>query len=317
MNFDTVSIRVGEKIIPVYKDFLTSVSPYFQKAFNGSFKKADERSIALEGISEQTFRIFLYWIHAQSLQFDTSSAALDHSALLPPHEVARLATSSDKTAQSIEENNDEEDEGNESDTTSQSGRTPAFDEEAFHTRCETETLYFESTIWVGKSNLFHLTVAELFVFADKYMVPQLRDDILTAFVGQCWKWNWWPDEATDLVNIIYSNMPASSTFAKFLACSIAWVGFPGDKGDAVDRMQSLRRLNPDLAFEVGVTYAKQAQGHKDHDVSVDISTNLPNSCLFHEHSLVDQEQCRKRIANRPHIFTAILDACAKDVRGAS
>ncbi|KZM19387.1 uncharacterized protein EKO05_0002969 [Ascochyta rabiei] len=316
MNLDTVSIRVGEKDISVYKDLLTQVSPYFEKAFNGSFKEADERHITLEGVSEQTFREFLYWIHAQSLQFDTSSTALDHSAILPPDEVARLAASVDETAGAIEEDSDEEDEDYKSDTTSETKHTPAFDEDAFYTRCEAEETYCASPTWAEHSELFCVAMAKLFVFADKYSVHQLRDDILTALIGQCWKWNWFPDEE-HLADVVYSDLPGASKFVKFLAGCIACSELSASKGDAARRMQSLRDINPDIAFEVGVTYAEMVQGHQDHDILVDLSRSMPNSCLYHDHSLFDEEQCRKRIADRPHIFTAILVACAKDVRGAS
>lgn len=113
--------------------------------------------------------------------------------------------------------------------------------------------------------------------------------------------------------MIYGNLPASSKFAKFLAYSIAWIGIPCGKGDVEQKMQALRELSPDLAFEVGVSYAVQARSHKRYKMSIDISDHVPNSCLFHDHTGLTETECRKRIASKSHVFTAILDACARAV----
>lgn len=110
---------------------------------------------------------------------------------------------------------------------------------------------------------------------------------------------------------MYSNLPASSKFAKFLACSIALVGMILSGRDPEQRMQTLRELNPDLAFEVGLCCAVKVDVHKASKVDVDISEHLPNACLFHDHTSLSEAECRKRIASKPHVFTTILDACAK------
>jgi hypothetical protein len=69
MKLDLVTVRVGEEPhaadLQVYRELLTSVSPNFQGAFDGKFREADERRVALTDIMEQTFRIFLQWAHAQ------------------------------------------------------------------------------------------------------------------------------------------------------------------------------------------------------------------------------------------------------------
>lgn len=165
---------------------------------------------------------------------------------------------------------------------------------------------------MSNANSFLLTSARLFILADKYSVPQLRDEILTALVGQCRRWSWWPDE-DELASLTYGNLPASSKYSKFLVYSIAWVGIPHGEVDAEQKMQTLRELNPDLAFEVGMSYAVQARSHEDSKMSIDISKYLPNACLFHDHTDLTETACRKRIASRPHVFTTILDACAKFV----
>jgi hypothetical protein len=63
MSFEMVTVRVGEADaavdIPVYRDHLSAVSPYFRGAFEGSFKEATDRNLSLTDVSEQTFRMFL------------------------------------------------------------------------------------------------------------------------------------------------------------------------------------------------------------------------------------------------------------------
>jgi hypothetical protein len=159
-------------------------------------------------------------------------------------------------------------------------------------------------------------LARLFILADKYSVPQLRDDILRALVGQCWKWNWWPDE-DELADLIYGSLPASSKFAKFLAYSIAWIGIPFGEADTVQKIWALREFKPDLASEVGMSYVVQARSHKNYKMSIDIYKHLPNAFLFHRDTALTETDCRKRVARKPHVFTAKVDACANDVMTSS
>jgi hypothetical protein len=65
MSFELVTIRIGEPPvdIPVYRDFLCSVTPYFNGAFKGSFLEAEDRTINLPDVRESTFRAFLEWCH--------------------------------------------------------------------------------------------------------------------------------------------------------------------------------------------------------------------------------------------------------------
>lgn len=175
--------------------------------------------------------------------------------------------------------------------------------------------FFTNTTWLKNVNSLNMSIARLYLFADRYSVPQLRDDILTALVGQSWKWDWWPELEKDFVDLLYGNLPGSSKLLKFIAFSTTWVYIASsDGGDAAYKMQSLRSQNPDLAFEVGLVLAAKVQEHSStqEPVPVHISDNLENSCLFHEHAVFDEKECRQRIAARPHIFTAILEACLEE-----
>jgi hypothetical protein len=65
MSFDIVTIRVDDPAvdIPVFKDLICSVTPYFAGAFDNDFRESRERLISLPDVSESTFRTFLAWAH--------------------------------------------------------------------------------------------------------------------------------------------------------------------------------------------------------------------------------------------------------------
>ena len=148
MDLDTVTVRLEEAEIVTHKVLLSAVSPYFKRAFYGPFKEADERSISLVDVSERTFRMFLHWVHVQSLQYDTTAAALDLNSLLPLDEVSKLTM--------MDTENDADDIGdNGSNTTSRvssddaAKRIMGFDEEALYTNCSNEVvLYHANTTWL-------------------------------------------------------------------------------------------------------------------------------------------------------------------------
>lgn len=301
MNLDTVILKIGQAEIAVHKALLTAVSDYFRKAFDGSFREANERYITLEGDSERSLRMFIQWTYGQSLQFDTSSAALGFDALLPP-DAAKGINGEDEPAANAD---------------NETERSPLFDEKRYHPVFTKRDLYRDKDEWTKNADEFYIGLTELYILADKYSVPQLRDDVVTAFVGQCWKWSWWPTEDDKaLILLMATNLPASSKLRKFLACSIAWVGIPQLDSNPEHIMRSLRELDSDLAHEIGVTYAMkvhEADTKRTYQVSTDLDDHLLNACMFHDHAHLDSGQCRERIASRPHIFTAILDACAKAV----
>lgn len=56
MSLDIVTIRIGELAsaadIPVYREVITAVSPYFNGVFNGDFKEASDCTITLTDANE-------------------------------------------------------------------------------------------------------------------------------------------------------------------------------------------------------------------------------------------------------------------------
>jgi len=288
MTLDVVTVLIEDKAIIVHEALLSAASPYFRKAFNGSFKEADDRAIFLPDVSERTFRAFLQWLYTQNMQYSTSAAALNASTIDLPDETVKntaMEAASDEVA-------------------------AMFDEEDFHDPCDSE-LHHDDFAFQENSMLLNLNMVQLFVFADKYSIPQLRDDVLTALIGQCWKWGWWPDETeTELIHVVDRDLPTFSGFIKFFACSIAWIGFQSPERDAAYKLGELQDLSPKLALQVGITLAEKVQScNDDLEISVSLSANMPNACCFHDHEVLNQKHCRDRIAAKPYIFTAILQAC--------
>lgn len=288
MTLDVVKVRIEDKTVIVHEALLSAVSPYFRKAFNGSFKEADDRAISLPDVSERTFRAFLQWLYTENMRYSTSAAALQASAIDPPDNTVKntaMEAPSDEVA-------------------------AMFDEEDFHDSRDSK-LHHNNFAFQENSMLLNLNMVQLFVFADKYSVPQLRDDVLTALIGQCWKWDWWPAETeTELIHVVDRDLPTSSGFVKFFASSIAWTGFQSPGRDAAYKLGELQDLSPKLALQVGITFAEKVQNcNDDLEISVSLAANMPNACCFHDHEVLDQKHCRDRIAGKPYLFAAILHAC--------
>jgi hypothetical protein len=68
----------------------------------------------------------------------------------------------------------------------------AFDELDYQTRplsgSQRRKLYYENEMWTDKYRMGVVSNLRLYIFADKYSVHQLRDDIMTAMLGQAHDW---------------------------------------------------------------------------------------------------------------------------------
>lgn len=169
-------------------------------------------------------------------------------------------------------------------------------------------------------NMAQVSYLKLFIFADKYNVHQLRDDILTAMVVQLQAWNWSPDFNQDLLTLAYDNLPDSTTYLKFTVqfTTHFWLlesTHPFNKDcelDVTGRLRLLQKWRPDFAFEVGLAQALTLQKSKDeHELSSYYISN-PNSGAFHDHIGHDQAACRKRIGNKAHVFMVLIESCSID-----
>ena len=79
MDQTIVTIEVGlepeAKEFIVHRDLLCKASPYFQSAFKGEFKEAQDRIITLDDVSTRTFGIFQTWLYSGTLVLPEDSEA--------------------------------------------------------------------------------------------------------------------------------------------------------------------------------------------------------------------------------------------------
>ena len=63
----TVEVGTEKQKFFVHKDFLTACSPYFAATFDGSFREAVEKTICLDEVTPQVFSDFLNWLYSRTL----------------------------------------------------------------------------------------------------------------------------------------------------------------------------------------------------------------------------------------------------------
>ena len=317
MDLDTVTVRVGEADtavnITVYRNLLSDVSPYFRGAFEGSFVEATDRFISLTDVTEQTFRMFLQWVHTQVHQH-SSGATIPSPVILLPGSTAKNAgntTTGPVELQPPHRTQSVPDVGFLPDDIS------ALDELGGHQKRwdveEIEGLYLKESEWINGHRLSLLSFLRLYVFADKYNVPQLRDDVLTALTAQSISWCWWPDVERETIESAYANLPPSSKFIRLLVLSTAycWLSKPGTC--SATRLRTIKEMNEDFAFDVMVVQNERLKETESSEgMPFWLEDAMPNSCTLHEHLARDAANCRKRIRDQPYIFIGLIEMCAQD-----
>ncbi|KAI4708477.1 hypothetical protein J4E89_006533 [Alternaria sp. Ai002NY15] len=178
---------------------------------------------------------------------------------------------------------------------------------------EMEGLCHKNSEWINRYGLSVLSFLRLYVFADKYDVPQLRDDVLTALVAQSVAWSWWPDIERELIESACANLPPSSKFIRLLVLSTAycWLFEPGTC--SATRVRALREMNEDFAFDsMAVQNERLKKTQSSEGMPAWLWQALPNSCTLHEHLARDAAKCRLRIRDQPYIFTGLVEMCVQD-----
>jgi hypothetical protein len=128
---------------------------------------------------------------------------------------------------------------------------------------------------------------DLYIFADKYSVDQLRDDLMSALVGYCSAWAWWPDIYIRTVNHAYANLPSSSHFIRFLVSVAVYFWTPPK---SLTEVEALKQLDPMFTFDLMMAHGLKtqlAQVFPEDDAEAKI---FKDSCVFHEH------RCSRRAA---------------------
>jgi hypothetical protein len=296
MNFELVTVRVGEPPvdIPVYRDLICSVAPYFKGAFNSSFCEAEDRTINLPDVRESTFRAFLEWCH---LLLHPSP---DGHEFITPKDLDEAVKGSDFRYPE-----------------SKKSGVPkaAFDQfsEKPHpfvaslTYKERQTRFYDNDEWQSRYVTVIEAFLDLYIFADKYSVDQLRDDLVSALAEYCLAWGYWPDIYVKIVNHAYANLPSSSRFIHYLVAVIVCFWIPPKSPKEVE---ALKQLNPMFAFDLIMGHGLKTQHAQVFPESAAEAKGLKDSCVFHEH-LVFGKSCRERLGSSASIFKGLADACIK------
>ncbi|KAF1915496.1 hypothetical protein BDU57DRAFT_451017 [Ampelomyces quisqualis] len=134
--------------VPIHRELLASVSPYFHGAFNGDFKEASDGIISLTDVTEQTFRIFLQWAHSR-LQPHSPHVRIPGTSILPtekPFGKAQCTTGNAKTNADGEAAGDEDNHGEHSSTSNADESTLDSDEKACRERMKVAVHVFVELI---------------------------------------------------------------------------------------------------------------------------------------------------------------------------
>ena len=114
----------------------------------------------------------------------------------------------------------------------------AFDEEKYQTQplSDRGNDFYENKVWLKHHRAMIESYFNLYIFADEYSVHQLRDDILTAMLGQAHNWDVFPHMDEELVAAVTNHLPGSAKFTQFLALGTAFFWLPNDYEDAVTKL---------------------------------------------------------------------------------
>jgi hypothetical protein len=321
-------VNVGEPAIaiPVNKDIICSAAPYFNNYFNGPFMEGGSKTMSLPDVAEGSFRIFLRWAYARV----TAQERLGS----PPRDMCQktdVNNNSDKPTQSMRETTTN---SRSNSSRASGGRKrlwwekpcPAgydgFDLNDSHccaryrdkslSHDEPDARLSKDTAEID-SILFPLL--ELYIFADKYSVHQLRDDILTALFYNMIDWEAAPAVSPDITNLAYDKLPPSSPFLRYLVHSQAYFG----RVSELDRpaIDGLRDHHPDYIFDLMMAQSLRIDNYNDDKKGIAFHdrVGMANSCVFHEHLVFCMADCRKRMRDGDHIFLDLINGCRSILAG--
>jgi hypothetical protein len=176
--------------------------------------------------------------------------------------------------------------------------------------------YYENTQWLAWWDATFCFLLQLYIFADKYSVDQLRDDILSAVMGHTLACDFWPrlTDAT-LICTTHEHLPLTAHFTRFLSTTMAYTITTNHKYKYACRAIS-DELPPSFLMEVMLRQScvvERLQGDLG-TVEHVFEDEVPNSCVFHEHRTRNKDQCRQRLATCGHIFIGIIDACSAEAK---
>ena len=295
MSSDIVIVRVGDASVDfsVHKDILFSVSRFFHRAWDRSFLGVKERIITLRDVSEATFRIFLTWCYAQCLPGTNYQDVLaSDKALSPSEKRSRAKRMFDDYV---------------------SGKSPYLRKWAPD---EVDKRFHNNPTWHATYQEVVKSLVRLYIFAHKYSIDQLRDDVMSTYMGYCVSYGLYPDpDDVDIIELAYANLPTTSLLSRYFVLSTVYFWTPIK---ATLESGKLERLHRRFVLDVMTTQAQRGQPpNKGESSATKLVPNLAryglkNSCVFHEHLSTSEQDCRYRMATSKFIFDGMLDACVKE-----
>jgi hypothetical protein len=308
MNFDTVLVRVGKPSVDilVYRHLICSVSTFFNGAIDRSFLGVKEGTITLRDVSEATFRTFLVWLHSQCLPGSTPEAVLGFP--ISPKVNTKTTVDAVKTKLMTGRGRPRKRMFDEY----VSGKSPVL--RAIGPE-ELDRRFHKDPTWQATYQETVKALLRLYIFADRYNIPQLRDDVMSAYIGYCISYGLYPDpDDIEVIDLAYSKLPANSLLSRYFVLSTIYFWTPVK---LTLESGKLERLHP--GFTLDVMTAQAQRGQPPEEGETDATKTVPqlakyglrNSCVFHEHQALDENQCRHRLMHNKFIFDGLLDACVK------
>jgi hypothetical protein len=309
MNFDTVLVRVGKPSvnIQVYRHLICSVSTFFSGAIDRSFLGVKEGTITLRDVSETTFRTFLVWLHSQCLPSSTPEAVLGFSN--SPKVNTKITVDAVKTKLLTGRGRPRKRIFDEY----VSGKSPVL--RAIGPE-ELDRRFHKDPAWQATYQETVKALVRLYIFADRYNIPQLRDDVMSAYIGYCISYGLYPDpDDIEVIDLAYSKLPATSLLSRYFVLSTIYFWTPVK---LTLESGKLERLHPGFTLDVMTAQAQRGQPPEEGETDATkivpqlAKYGLRNSCVFHEHQALDENQCRHRLTHSKFIFDGLLEACGKE-----
>jgi hypothetical protein len=309
LNFETVIVRVGKPSVEivVYRDLICFVSSFFRGAIDRSFLGVKEGTITLRDVSEATFRTFLAWCHSQCLPSSTPNGLLVSPKHLKKHTKASdnavntrsLAARARPRTRIFDEY--------------VSGKSPLLRSIGAE---ELDKLFHGNPAWQATYQEVVKSLIRLYIFADRYSVPQLRDDVMSTYIGYCISYGLYPDpDDVEVIDLAYTKLPPTALLSRYLVLSTIYFWTPIK---LTLESGKLERLHPGFTLDVMTAQAQRGQppeeGETDSTKLVPqlAKYGLRNSCVFHEHQTMSEQSCRHRLAQSKFVFDGLLHACVKE-----
>ncbi|KAH7087856.1 hypothetical protein FB567DRAFT_443038 [Paraphoma chrysanthemicola] len=139
-------------------------------------------------------------------------------------------------------------------------------------------------------------------------------------MGYCITYGLYPDpDDADAIQLAYANLPASATLSRFFVLSTIYFWSPAKHTIESGKLNGLHKR---FILDVMVAQAQRGQPPNKNETKTNKTVpqlarhGLKNSCVFHEHLNVTEEECRCRLANSKFVFDALLNGCVKEADNA-